>query len=287
MSIPALPKKSAATSCILQMCERRVSRAVTEDDLEEHGISHQELVRRIADIVSRNVASGRARRVTAGQLTKGEEELLPETYVDRVINSYMREHSRVEALADRDEAAWTKLREQLAGRAYNILLRLQVPPGRARDEAPDFAHETCEAIFSHRFPYDVSFDAWATRILKNCVLWPPTRSQDLIDRQPRILSLDRPGRSKTFDDFSLYDLLADNSSLSTFERLEVREWLIQAITRLRSRAQQQVIIDTFFYELTDEEIAKRLGKTKQAVYNLRHRALRGLKQILEKRKNGR
>jgi RNA polymerase sigma factor (sigma-70 family) len=287
MIIPALPTKSVVTSSILQMCEHRVSEVVTEDDLEQYGTPREGLIRYISDIVSQNLASGRAQRVMAGQSTGGGDELPLETYIDRVVNSHLQEHSRVEALAAQDEAAWTELLEQLTGRAYNILLRLQVPPGRARGEAADFAQETCEVIFNHPFPYDVSFDAWATRILKNRILWRYTRSQDLIDRKPRILSLDRPGSRETGDDFSLYDLLADDSGASAFERLEVREWLMQAIARLRSRAQQQVIIDTFFYELSNEEIAKRLGKTRQAVYNLRHRALRGLEEILGRRKNGR
>jgi RNA polymerase sigma factor (sigma-70 family) len=274
-------------SHIPRMYERRVSAAVTEDDLEQHGISREELVRHVTGIVSRNVASGRARGGAAGQSTKGEEKPLSETYIDRVVDSYLREHGRVEALAAQDEAAWTELLEQLTGRAYSILLRLQVPSGRARGEAADFAQETCEVIFNHPFPYDVSFDAWATRILKNRILWQYTRSQDLIDRESRILSLDRPGQSETGDDFSLYDLLADGSGTSAFEHFEVRERLIQAVACLRSRGQQQVIIDGFFYELSDEEIAKRLGRTRQAVYNLRHRALRRLKEILEKRKKGR
>ncbi len=287
MVIPALSTKSVVTSRILQMCEHRASEVVADDDLEWYGASREEFVRHITDIVSQNVASGRALRVMAGQSAEGREGLPLETYIDRVTNSYLREHSRVEALAAQNGAVWTELFEQLAGRAYNMLLRLQVPPGRARCEAPDFAQETCEIIFNHPFPYDVSFDAWATRILKNRILWRYTRSQDLIDREPRILSLDRPGRGETGDDFSLYDLLADDSGTPAFECFEVREWLIQAIALLRSRAQQQVIIDTFLYELSDEEIAKRLGKTKQAVYNLRHRALQRLKQILEKRKKGR
>jgi len=287
MDMPALPTNSVATSHLLQMCERQASEAVTEDDLEQHGTSRRELVRHITDIVSQNVASGRAQRVMAGPSTAGREELPFETYVDRVVNSYLQEHGRVEALAAQNKAAWAELFVQLAGRAYNILLRLQVPPGRARGEAADFAQATCEVIFSHPFPYDVSFDAWATRILKNRILWRYTRSQDLIDREPRMLSLDRPGWSETGDDFSLYDLLSDDSGASAFEGVEVREWLIQAIAGLRSQAQQQVIVDGFFYQLSDEEIAKRLGRTRQAVYNLRHRALQGLRQILKKRKKGR
>jgi len=213
--MPALPAKSVATPRVLQMCERRVSEVVTEDDVGQCGISREEFVRHITDIVSQNVASGRARRVMAWQSTRSREEPPSETYIDRVINSYRQEHGRVEALAVQDEAAWTELVEQLTSRAYNILMRLQVASGRARSEAADFAQATCQIIFSHPFPYDVSFDAWATRILKNCILWHYTRSQDLIDREPRILSLDRPGRSETGDDFSLYDLLADGSGTSS------------------------------------------------------------------------
>jgi DNA-directed RNA polymerase specialized sigma24 family protein len=41
-----------------------------------------------------------------------------------------------------------------------------------------------------------------------------------------------------------------------------------------------VIQDTFLRELDDAQIARRLGKSKQAVYNLRHRALARLQKIL-------
>lgn len=310
---------------LLQVCEYRVNEAVGRGDLGQHRIRREELIRRVAGIVSRNLASGRAQRVMAlsggageqgsrgpstgsgsaeeqGDKGAGEQgsrgDFSPspqslcteggsiEVYIDRVIAGYLREHRRVEALAAGDEPAWHELGKLLAGRAYNMLLRLRVPAARAANEAPDFAQQTCEVVFSQPFPYDVSFDAWATLILKNQILQRYTRSQDLIDREPRVLSLDRPSQYKTGDDFSLYHLLADGSGRAAFERVEVQEWLLQAVAQLRSRPQQQVIVDTFFYELSDDEIAGRLGKTRQAVYNLRHRALRRLRQILETRPFG-
>lgn len=301
------PTKSGVPVPILQVCKHRVSAVVTQEELERHGVSREKLVERIADIVSRNLASGRARRAMAvsrgaeGQGGRGVEEqgrthLCPsaplplgtevggplEAYIDRVIAAYLREHRRVERLAARDEATWTELYERLASQAYYMLLRWQVPAARAADEAHDLAQQICEVIFSHPFPYDVPFDAWSTRILTNRILYRHTRSQDLMDREPGILSLDRPGRDATDDDFSLYDLLADESGESAFESVEVQERLIQAIAGLRSTAQQQVIIYTYFYELSDDEIARDLDKSKQAIYNLRYRALRRLKQILKK-----
>ncbi len=282
MGILTPPTKSVTPAYILQMCEHQASETVTENDLEQYETSREELIRHITQIVLRNVASGRVQRVIiAGQFTESRKAL-SEAYIDRVIASYLREHGRVEALAARDEVAWTELFQQLASRAYNILLRMQAPSGRAQDEAADFAQDVCETIFNHPFPYDVSFDAWVTRILKNRILWCYTRSPDLADRKPWMWSLDRPSRSGPDDDFSLYDLLSDESSDAPFEKSEVQEMLIQAINRLRSTAQQQVVVDTFFYDLSDDEIAMRLGKTKQAVYNLRFRALRNLRRILKK-----
>lgn len=55
--------------------------------------------------------------------------------------------------------------------------------------------------------------------------------------------------------------------------------MLDAIEQLRSKAQREIIIRTF-EELSDAQIAQQLGKSKQAVYNLRHRALARLKEIL-------
>ncbi len=293
------PTKTLESASILQVCEHRVSTRATQRDLEQHRISREALVECVVRIVSRNLASGRVQRVirlgqqedtgTGKQGDGGDLSSAPNSpdiptqideYADRVIACYLQEHHRVERLAAQHNGEWERLFEQLAIRAYHMLLRMQVPAARAAVESADFAQETCETIFGHPFPYDVSFDAWATRILKNHILRRYTRSRDLIDREPGTMSLDRPGQSEMENGFSLYDLLSDESSASAFERVEVREWLIQTIAHLRSQAQQQVIIYTFFYELSDEEIAQRLGKTRNAVHILRHRALQRLKQIL-------
>ncbi len=187
----------------------------------------------------------------------------------------------MERLAVPDNAEWMQFSTQLAARAYAALLHLQIPNGKAASEAVDFAQEACERIFVSPFPYDVSFDAWASRILKNCILQRYTRSRDLTDRNPGVMSLDQPEQSAESDQFSLHELVASAPGASAFDHVEVREWLMQAIACLPSPAQQQVIIDTFFHELDDEEIARRLDKTKNAIQVLRHRALRTLRQSLK------
>jgi len=226
-------------------------------------------VERIMAIVIRNIASGRAARVMATSsaaagfsspdLLPGDDLVVPlQRYIDRVASFFFQERQRVDGLAAGEEAAWTQLQTTLTERAMHILARL---PASAAHDAADFAQETCAIIFEQTFPFDVPFDAWAALILRNQILARRTRSRDPSDRDPDLASLDQP----KMDDFA---------------RVEVQEWLLTAIARLPTEPQRQVIIGSYFYEWSDEEIAARLSKTRQAVYNLRHRALCFLKKLL-------
>ncbi len=292
---------------IRQICETRIRDLTPLNNLSEYSSSYVELIEQITKIISRNLTSGRAKRVVdksgvgapvSQTLVSGDKQAQSQTcshkqqnaepqplvaYVDRVITTYLKEYSRVERLAVGDEAEWVQLHNRLANRAYYALLRRQISATRARDEAMEFAQEACYVIFNSLFPCDVPFDAWTAKILNNLILQRYTRSRDLIDRKPQaVTSLDCPGyQTDTGDEFSLYDLLTDESSIVAFKQVEVQDWLIRAIACLRSQAQQQVIIYTYFYDLSDEEIAKRIQKSKNAVQILRHRALKQLQKILE------
>lgn len=287
-----------------QICRACVHNVVAQYDLDSYGTTTDVVEKRVAGIVLRNIASGRARRVLAGGRASGRSKGRREVprssggngecsspsvqdtalaaYVDQVTETYLREHRRVEALVREDAQAWNDVFKQVAARAYSILCRYNVPAARARTEAQDDAQHVCEIIFKTPFPYDVSFDAWTTVILRNCILQRRTRSPDLMDRENTMMSLDRPSSEADTQDFSLYQLLEDASSTDPLEQIAVQEWLLQAIGRLPSDAQQQVIIDTYFYGIDSDEIACRLGRSTQAVYNLRHRALKRLRKILSK-----
>lgn len=52
-----------SVTSLRQVCEYRVSEAVSRHDLEQYRIRREELIERVAGIVSRNLASGRAQRV--------------------------------------------------------------------------------------------------------------------------------------------------------------------------------------------------------------------------------
>jgi RNA polymerase sigma factor (sigma-70 family) len=272
---------------LLQTCVSRI-RATTEPHaLALSHLSELTLAESVAQIVARNLKSGRAQRVTTIQrnTTSADNQVGLETYIDRVITTYLKEHRRIARLADRDNAEWALLFEQLSNRAYNMLLRWRVPSDLATDRSIDFAQDTCEIIFVHPYPFDVNFDAWATLILKNRILGQYTRSRDLLDQAALMYSLDQQDPDGDNNSFSWHDLLADETT-PAFERAEIQELLLQAIDRLPSRSQQQVIIYIYFDELNEAEIAQRLHKSEQAIYNLKHRALGHLRQILRNERFG-
>lgn len=255
-----------------------------------------ELVTRIETIVLRNYASGRLDRVMRrGHIEDGTNNGEPlssnstrfsdtfiKRYIDRVVNIYLQEHQRVVRLALPDPAEWQQLMRLLVVRAYRTLVRLQHSSPRAQDEAADFAQQTSEIIFRTFFPFDIPFDAWATVILNNCILQSATRSADLLDRTPKPLSLDTVFTPDSQGSpRSLATLLAHPTSEQEFESVEVQEWLLNAIRLLPSDSQQYVILASFFYEMDDREIAHHINRSIGAVYTIRHRALKRLRELLQ------
>lgn len=280
MAVTQLRQTEMSEDDIRKLCERRVRRMVRVQQLRDAGLSREQLIDEVETVVRHNLESGRAGWVMERDRTLpslSSEQLL--AYVNTVIPIYLQEHRRVKGLGDDQELAWDTLLKELTHRAKNML--------RTRSSAlepADFAVQACISIHDQWFPYDVFFDAWATTILRNHIHWPPTRSPDLLDRHPNMPSLDRIGQQE--DQRTMYDLLSDPSALNSFDRIEDREMLIDAIKQLPSEDQKAVVVYKFFYDLSDDEIATKLGKTRQAVYSLRHRALIRLKRILIKQMQG-
>jgi len=232
---------------------------------------------RIFRIVQANQNNGRFHRFATRR--SPHNALTLAGYVDILLFHFGREYVRIDLLENGDAAEWERLRNFLARRAYRIVQRFR-NGADVLAETLDFAHETCLVIFNECYPFDVSFDAWATTILKNLILTRYTRGTDIIDRSGTTESLDASHVSDDGAVSTLGELFADGQSLAPFEKIENQTILLDAIALLQSPAQRQVIQDTFLRELDDAQIAQRLGKSRQAVYNLRHRALVRLKRIL-------
>jgi RNA polymerase sigma factor (sigma-70 family) len=274
MAIASAPPEPLSKGDVLALCKQRL--------VERHLLqSASGLVRDIARIVWRNVQSGRAGRVIARDA--GSDAVPPDAwsqYVDKVITIYLEEHPRVARLIDRDDAEWARLYATLE---YHARLRLHTQSAtrsHLAQEAADFAQQACESIFRSEFPYDVAFAAWANVVLLNHIRRRLARSPDVIDRHPRLVSLDQPAGDELDTDSPAHETFPDPAGDVDFERVELRLALLAAIDQLGSRAQRAVVIDSYLRELSDDAIARKLGKSRQAVYNLRHRALEHLHEIL-------
>jgi RNA polymerase sigma factor (sigma-70 family) len=267
---------------LIELCRNRLLALIGDSCDLPLGMSAEQAARHVAEIVQQNAASGRLHRVRA-YLKEEDDVSILQQYVARVATQFSREGTRVRDLEAGDRTEWNRLSRQLTARAYNALLRLGLNSSRAYAEAGDFAQQTCEVILRHEYPYDVPFDAWATRILNNLILQRHSRSREPLDQVNLVQAIDEPSGEDSSAQTFWGAILEDEEALEAFKQVENRETLLQAIRRMRSPAQREVIVRSFFMDWSDEEIAREMGKSKQAVYNLRHRALTKLKEILGKK----
>ena len=258
-------------------------------------------IEQVERIFLHNFAVGRAQRVwrrglnppaptaprppSARELpVAGDDACWPLAYLRQVLRIYRQEGARLHALTHGDDTAWQRLCTQLTTSAYYLLVQKGFDAPFARELAHDMAQQTCCKIYDSSFPCDVAFDTWAHVILKNQILHQLTRSTELLDRQLYIESLEvLQAEQEDRYGFTLLGQGASGvgrSSTVPLAQIEEQEWLLGAIAQLSSLERRAVIVYTFFYGLSDEEIAHHLGKSTGAIHTLRHRALKQLQHIL-------
>ncbi len=258
---------------IRSLCRERIGivlGAPSEDPLFED---------RLCQIVHQNISSGRFKRYNSARAK--EHQVTLAKYIERIIPFLHQEDARMQRLRRGDHDEWARLENFLSRRASSLISRL-LRETRSEDRAHDFAQRACEIIFRTRrpYPFDVPFAAWVTTILKNEILKCYIRSREPMDRVGLVDSLEEPRSLPNGQTSALGELLPSEDASAAFDNAEDQMVLVGAIARLQSALQRDVISLTFIDGLGDDQIAKRLGKSKQAVYNLRNRALERLKEIL-------
>ncbi len=229
-------------------------------------------IERAVTVLTANIASGRFACVRRHEQ---DNSLTLIRYARKVLGWLITEWERVERLRDGDNLGWTVVIRHMERQAYFWL----GPTGReewARSEAGEAAARTCADLWHwlqrNVFPFDVSFDHWAARALRNR-LKDSVRSRR---RQARVVvdSLDRP----CFEDGRAPDGLLPIDDMSVWLELESRrEVLRQAWTRLEQR--QAHIIHRWYVEgWSVGEIAAETKLEVGHIYVLKHRALKKLRE---------
>ncbi|MFN8472535.1 MAG: RNA polymerase sigma factor [Anaerolineae bacterium] len=230
-----------------------------------HNIATQDAQAHIEVIVRRNVESGRFTRVQKyhdGALT--EEE-----YTQIVTQHYLEQHSMIALLRQGDGQTWELLTQRLYRAATSLLRQRGWDGEQAEERAQEVVQDTALIIFEHPFPYDCPFDAWSFLILRNRVAGALSRPNPL--NNPHNVLPD-----ETEDSLEL-------AELPDIRSIERSLWVLEALEQVDSEAQRRVIEYEFLEGLPVVEIAERLGRTPQAVYNLKNRALRALYEIIAER----
>jgi len=253
----------------------------------------------VATILDGNAHSGRAARVMTKmrasrqiftQFWDREIEYSPTlsweilwlAYQHRVLTVFAGDSERILALHHHSELAWQALAQQLTGKAIHLLVRAGVGMGCACDKAAEMAQQTCVCALAHTYPCDVPLDYWLYTILKNVNLQVWTRSQDLLDRDLGLRSLeDMEDRGVGVAGRSFMCAAANHGATDPSHSSTQMDALLHAINQMQSEERRLVVAYTYFADMTDDEIAARLHKSKAVVHILRHRALRQLHSLLE------
>lgn len=256
----------------MKQCEARIVAAARAARPETADVSA--LARRVAWIVAGNRERGRVPQDQPPDPQTG----VPDSYIDEVLFFLQREGPTVGALRASDREAWVRVLALMATRAYGYLLHYGVEAGQARQLAEDFAQTSGLTLWGQaleRFSYDTHLDAWISQIVAYEVSqWYRSGKEQ---RQQRALSLDAVTDSQVQD--TLYRILPDPAAGRTLDAAEARLMLEDALAQLASQEQRQVIVWGLAGH-SNAEIAEALNRSVQAVYNLRHRAMAALREIL-------
>jgi RNA polymerase sigma factor (sigma-70 family) len=176
---------------------------------------------------------------------------------------------KIQVERSRDE--WQALFERMVKWAYNFLLRKNFPAnGATQDIAEECATEAAITMLDAHFPYDTDFDPWVhVLVLNTC------RKFLSKDAKYPLIS------QESIDDLS--DRLVDHTDSDPRDRDKSEEsWddLLRAIAQL-PEARRQVIELIFFKGLKPSDVARKMGRSVGAIYNLQFNTLVELRKILD------
>jgi RNA polymerase sigma factor (sigma-70 family) len=212
-------------------------------------------------------------RVNARRLKRflGTGGVCPQDYVFRVAENYSGQHAYVHKVqVERCPEVWKALYVKIQRWAYGFLTRRGRPAGPATQEvAQEYAGEAAIYIIGARFPYDISFDAWACRLVQYtcCNKYRQER------RGPATIDRDL----SELDELLTQEL----SGLPVEPELAELRWAVrQAIDQIRGGARREVLVLRYFKGLSFAEIAAQLGRSLRAVYSLHFKGLESLRRTL-------
>lgn len=228
----------------------------------------EEVVNQIRPILFANLDRDRIYGFTEDEVVRVQE------YVKRVFHIYADRNVYIHSVQiERSTLVWEPLFKQMQAWAYHFFLSKNFYPGEATQEiASGCATEAAIHLLNAYFPYDTDFEPWVCVIVHNtCLKWIRKETNKSVIPAQNILEMD-----ETLND------LVDPAFLEQRDHADLASDLLDAFAKLSSE-RRQVIELFYFNDLSPEEIAKKMGKSVGAIYNLKFNALNDLRKILNKK----
>ena len=268
------PVSTAFGDALYRQCLRRIKALAVAAGVDAPPHAVEYFTRRTADVARQN-----ARRIPAS--TQPDPRTgYPDSYIDDIARTIIREEPRVRALLDKDDAAWQAMLDTIYRRVRaNLRRSFSYLPLKVPFDAltVDMAHHCARVVWLRlpAFPYDTSLDAWVAVLVAYEISALRRRSDFKWNNYARSLEeplTDQPGAPR------LQDSLEDERMREAWEVWEMRHVVDGYLDHL-SPDQQEVIRRGLQGEDT-ESIARRMGRSREAVYALRSRAVKALRRMV-------
>ena len=259
------------TQCLHRQCLKRAR--ILQPRLPG-SIDEESLANRAVVIIRRNQS-----RVPAN-LEPDPASGIPDEYVDDVINALMIEGPRVTALKAGDTVTWNNLLDLIYRRAMSYLQahyhnQEYISPLNALVE--DLVLHCAELLWLNldRFPFDTSLDAWVSNFVANEARTLRRKADFIHNCTAR--SLERSNRKSTWQR-PLEDKLRDCQTTGEFEIID--RWLTLGVGLRNLSPDQREVIRRQLLGQSVPDIAADMGRTRNAIYLLRHKAVSSLRDYV-------
>lgn len=226
-------------------------------------------------ILLSNLARGRVRYFLEHQENSNLED-----YIRRVADYYEQLHEYIHQIQqERRAEVWEPIYKKLHRWAFGRLRRkgFLVEEIHRHQHHVHCATEAAMRILHAHFPYDTDFDPWAFVIVEHMVSKHAERLRKDRQKEQNTVSVDQWETG--------LDMLRDQITSHFHEQIADQSELLDAIARLPSLVQRQLILRRYFDGWSFEQIAAESGKKVNAIYRLHYEALTNLRKILRSKRD--
>jgi RNA polymerase sigma factor (sigma-70 family) len=256
-------------------CLRCIEQGVSTNQYTPIETRPEEFAEWIARQVSANQAKGRVHQDKVCDPVTG----IPSSYI-RVIISYALEVGpKIKQLKSGNVESWNEIWVLVRQRVSTNLRRYAAQYGHRFHSLAEELVQHCTIVLwinLDRYTYDTNLESWVSQFVALEVNTERHKSDFKWNSTAR--SLDQPVRAE--EGFStLGELLADGKAAMHYEKLDLYLTVLAASKHL-SPEQHEVIWRTLSGQ-TSQDIADHMGKNRNTIYQIRHRAVKTLREYID------